>query len=83
MMTLICHCVSKSLLKTVIFFDQGVGKNLQDHVTTDGVVFVFNKTSTDKPWKKKIADAYKYKEHRKGPLASTGPLQCGVFAQTW
>ncbi|XP_075217855.1 glucose dehydrogenase [FAD, quinone]-like [Lycorma delicatula] len=63
--------------------DLAVGHNLQDHVTTDGVVIVLNKTATDKPYKKMVADVYKYKKTRKGPLSATGPLQCGVFAQTW
>ncbi|RZF42119.1 hypothetical protein LSTR_LSTR006712 [Laodelphax striatellus] len=63
--------------------DLAVGRNLQDHVTTDGVVIAVNKTATAKPYKKRVQDVFLYKEKRKGPLASTGPLQCGVFAQTW
>lgn len=59
-----------------------VGKNLQDHVTSDGIVIRVKKTATDKPLKEKKEDAILYKKKRKGPLAATGPLQCGVFLQT-
>uniref|UniRef100_A0A8D9ATL4 Glucose dehydrogenase [FAD, quinone] n=1 Tax=Cacopsylla melanoneura TaxID=428564 RepID=A0A8D9ATL4_9HEMI len=59
-----------------------VGHNLQDHLTSDGVVIALPKSSTDKMYKKKVKDAFEYKESRCGPLASTGPLQCGVFAKT-
>lgn len=59
-----------------------VGRNLQDHVTSDGVVIAVKKTATDKPLYEKKEDAILYKKKRKGPLAATGPLQCGVFLQT-
>lgn len=59
-----------------------VGRNLQDHTTTDGVVIAVNKTATEKSYQWKVNDAYKYKEFRDGPLSSPGPLQCGVFLQT-
>lgn len=59
-----------------------VGKNLQDHVTSDGVVIQVKKTATDKSLQEKKRDAILYKKKMKGPLAATGPLQCGVFLQT-
>ncbi|XP_050521079.1 glucose dehydrogenase [FAD, quinone]-like isoform X2 [Daktulosphaira vitifoliae] len=62
--------------------DLPVGKNLQDHVTSDGVVIKVKKTATDKLLEEKKHDAILYKKKRKGPLAATGPLQCGVFLQT-
>ncbi|XP_050443788.1 glucose dehydrogenase [FAD, quinone]-like isoform X2 [Adelges cooleyi] len=62
--------------------DLPVGRNLQDHVTADGVVIRVKKTATDKPLKEKKKDALLYKHKRKGPLAATGPLQCGAFIQT-
>lgn len=62
--------------------DLAVGKNLQDHVTTDGIVIRVRKTATDKSLREKKKDAVLYKNKKKGPLAATGPLQCGVFLQT-
>jgi len=59
-----------------------VGRNLQDHVTSDGIVIRVEKTATDKSLPEKKSDALLYKKKRKGPLAATGPLQCGVFLQT-
>ncbi|XP_026685541.1 uncharacterized protein LOC113470935 [Diaphorina citri] len=67
-------------IKTLV--DLKVGHNLQDHLTSDGIVIAFPKTATDRMYKKKVSDAFEYKESRCGPLASTGPLQCGVFAKT-
>lgn len=59
-----------------------VGRNLQDHVTSDGIVIRVKKTATDKPLEEKKKDAILYKKKRTGPLAANGPLQCGVFLQT-
>lgn len=59
-----------------------VGRNLQDHATTDGIVVRVKKTATDKSLKEKKRDAVLYEKKIKGPLAATGPLQCGVFLQT-
>lgn len=59
-----------------------VGRNLQDHVTADGIVIRVKKTATDKPLREKMKDAVLYKKKKIGPLAATGPLQCGVFLQT-
>lgn len=63
--------------------DSAVGQNLQDHVTMDGLVIaVSNMTATAKDNAMKTKDVYYYKKTHKGPLAATGPLTCGVFAQT-
>ncbi|XP_060865669.1 glucose dehydrogenase [FAD, quinone]-like isoform X2 [Metopolophium dirhodum] len=69
-------------MKIKVVKNLAVGRNLQDHVTSDGVVIRVKKTATDKPLKEKKEDAVLYKKKRKGPLAATGPLQCGVFLQT-
>lgn len=66
-----------------LIYDSAVGENLQDHVTMDGLVIALsNKTRTDKQDQDKINDVFYYKKTHKGPLAGTGALQCGVFAQT-
>lgn len=63
--------------------DSAVGRNLQDHVTIDGLVIaVSNVTATAEDNAMKMKDVYYYKKTHKGPLAATGPLICGVFAQT-
>lgn len=62
--------------------DLAVGRNLQDHVTTDGIVISVRKTATDKGLSEKKEDAVLYKKKKAGPLAATGPLQCGAFVQT-
>lgn len=63
--------------------DSAVGRNLQDHVTIDGLVIaVSNKTATSGDNAAKVKDVYYHKQTRTGPLAATGPLTCGVFAQT-
>jgi len=69
-------------MKIKVVKNLAVGKNLQDHATSDGVVIRVEKTATDRPLKQKKEDAVLYKKKRKGPLAATGPLQCGVFLQT-
>ncbi|XP_071448679.1 glucose dehydrogenase [FAD, quinone]-like [Hetaerina americana] len=65
-----------------IIQDLPVGFNLQDHVTTSGVVLVLSKTATQTDPEQKTKDVYEYLETRDGPLASTGALQAGVFART-
>ncbi|XP_067015417.1 glucose dehydrogenase [FAD, quinone] [Anabrus simplex] len=59
-----------------------VGYNLQDHVTTDGLVFALNHTSTAAQPDQRIHDLYKFIDYHKGPLSATGPLQVGVFIKT-
>lgn len=62
--------------------DLPVGENLQDHVTTHGLVMALGKTATDEPDAAKVKDLHKYKKTHEGPLSATGPLGCGVLAQT-
>ncbi|XP_032664005.1 glucose dehydrogenase [FAD, quinone]-like [Odontomachus brunneus] len=63
--------------------DSAVGRNLQDHVTMDGLVIaVSNVTATAEDDAMKMKDVYYFKKSHKGPLAATGPLTCGVFART-
>ncbi|XP_046608290.1 glucose dehydrogenase [FAD, quinone]-like [Neodiprion virginianus] len=63
--------------------DLAVGRNLQDHVTMNGIVIALsNKTRTDKQENEVKHDVFYYKQAQMGPLSATGALQCGVFAQT-
>ena len=60
-----------------------VGRNLQDHVTMDGLVIALNFTSTAKSKNYlKVEDILRYERSKGGPLSATGPLSCGVFLQT-
>ncbi|XP_043512688.1 glucose dehydrogenase [FAD, quinone]-like [Frieseomelitta varia] len=60
-----------------------VGRNLQDHVTMDGLVIALNFTSTAKDENYlKEEDIVQYERAKGGPLSATGPLSCGVFLQT-
>ena len=66
-----------------VIYDSAVGDNLQDHVTTDGVMIgLDNKTATTASYKEIVHDIYKYKDTKMGPLSSTGPLVSGAFVQT-
>ncbi|KAL0269007.1 UNVERIFIED_CONTAM: hypothetical protein PYX00_010754 [Menopon gallinae] len=64
--------------------DLQVGRNLQDHVTIDGLIFALhpNITATAQPVEIQIQDMYSYLNSRAGPLGATGPLSCGVFTQS-
>ncbi|XP_076222072.1 glucose dehydrogenase [FAD, quinone] isoform X2 [Nomia melanderi] len=62
--------------------DLPVGRNLQDHVTMDGLVVALNKTSTSKNNRQKIEDVFFYRKTQMGPPSATGPLSCGVFLRT-
>ncbi|CAH0550711.1 unnamed protein product [Brassicogethes aeneus] len=63
--------------------DLAVGFNLHDHVTIDGVVFTLSPYSARNASDEEIRDdIYKYKDTRRGPLASTGPLQSNAMVQT-
>ncbi|XP_076653430.1 glucose dehydrogenase [FAD, quinone] [Halictus rubicundus] len=68
--------------KIEVISDLPVGRNLQDHVTMDGIVVSVNSTSTNKDNNGKIDDIFQYQHTRMGPLSATGPLSCGVFLQT-
>ncbi|KAF7280977.1 hypothetical protein GWI33_005309 [Rhynchophorus ferrugineus] len=63
--------------------DLPVGRELHDHTTIDGVVFALtNHTATTASDEQIENDVYYFKKHRRGPLASTGPLQANAFIQT-
>ncbi|XP_076181270.1 glucose dehydrogenase [FAD, quinone] [Ptiloglossa arizonensis] len=62
--------------------DLPVGRNLQDHVTMDGLVISMNGTSTSKSNEAKVEDVFLYEKTGTGPLSATGTLSCGVFLQT-
>ncbi|KAK9892705.1 hypothetical protein WA026_021565 [Henosepilachna vigintioctopunctata] len=60
-----------------------VGHNLQDHTTTDGVIFALtNKTATTVSDEEREHDVYRYKEKHDGPLSATGTIQLNAFVQT-
>lgn len=64
--------------------DSAVGYNLQDHVTTDSVLLILNKTATTVTDQEREDEVYRYYYAKKknGPIASTGALACNVFLQT-
>lgn len=62
--------------------DLPVGRNLQDHVTMDGVVIALNVTSTSKDNDLKENDIFYYEKTQMGPLSAAGAITCGVFLQT-
>ncbi|XP_060521993.1 glucose dehydrogenase [FAD, quinone]-like isoform X2 [Cylas formicarius] len=63
--------------------DLAVGYNLHDHTTIDGVVIALNNhSSTSATFEQQKQDIFYFKEHQRGPLASTGPLQANAFVQT-
>ncbi|XP_060816839.1 glucose dehydrogenase [FAD, quinone]-like [Bombus pascuorum] len=62
--------------------DLPVGRNLQDHVTMDGIVIALNVTSTSKDNDLKENDIFYYEKTRMGPLSAAGAITCGVFLQT-
>ncbi|KAF3430179.1 hypothetical protein E2986_07371 [Frieseomelitta varia] len=57
-----------------------VGRNLQDHVITNGVVFALNFTSTNKNITMMVKDISYYSETHRGPLSGT--LTSCAFTQT-
>ncbi|XP_066156011.1 glucose dehydrogenase [FAD, quinone]-like [Euwallacea fornicatus] len=60
-----------------------VGHNLQDHTSTDGVVFALtNYTATTVSSEQMQQDVYTWRDSHRGPLASTGTLQANAFVQT-
>ncbi|XP_043465866.1 glucose dehydrogenase [FAD, quinone]-like [Leptopilina heterotoma] len=62
--------------------DSPVGRNLQDHVTFNGLRIKLNNTSTKKSLKKRIADLQQYLKNRTGPLAKIGPVESATFVKT-
>ncbi|CAK9805393.1 Glucose dehydrogenase [FAD, quinone] [Anthophora plagiata] len=65
-----------------VISDLPVGRNLQDHVTMDGLVIALNETATNKDYNMKKNDIFYYEKTEMGPLSATGSLTCGVFLQT-
>ncbi|XP_014203588.1 glucose dehydrogenase [FAD, quinone]-like [Copidosoma floridanum] len=63
--------------------DLPVGRNLQDHVTTDGlIVQLSNATATSKNPEAIKRDAYEWLHSQTGPLSAHGSLGAGAFVQT-
>ena len=66
-----------------VIHELAVGRNLHDHVTTDGFVIVLsNKTATSKEIEEIKQDSLQWLNSQSGPLAALGSLACGAFAQT-
>ncbi|KAK1120120.1 hypothetical protein K0M31_012844 [Melipona bicolor] len=59
-----------------------VGKNLQDHVTTNGLVIALNFTSTNKNISMKEEDILSYQKTHREPLSAIGTTSVSVFLQT-
>ncbi|KAK9294320.1 hypothetical protein QLX08_011026 [Tetragonisca angustula] len=59
-----------------------VGRNLQDHVTTTGLVIELNFTSTNRNISMVEEDISYYTKTHKGPLSATGVLTSCTFTQT-
>ena len=59
-----------------------VGRNLQDHVMTTGLVIGLNFTSTYENTSKMLEDISYYSETHRGPLSATRILISCVFIQT-
>lgn len=59
-----------------------VGRNLQDHVTMNGLVIALNFTSTNENISMKEDDISYYKKTHRGLLSATGTLTSCAFTQT-
>ncbi|KOX68393.1 Glucose dehydrogenase [acceptor] [Melipona quadrifasciata] len=59
-----------------------VGRNLQDHVTTTGLVIRLNFTSTNKNISMKEEDILSYQKTHGGPLSAIGTASVSIFLQT-
>ncbi|KAF3430178.1 hypothetical protein E2986_05929 [Frieseomelitta varia] len=59
-----------------------IGRNLQDHVMTTGLVIGINFTSTYENISRMFEDISYYNETHRGPLSATGTLVSCVFTQT-
>ncbi|XP_043475406.1 glucose dehydrogenase [FAD, quinone]-like [Leptopilina heterotoma] len=59
-----------------------VGRNLQDHVSIDGLNIKLKKTSQKKSLKKRIEDIQQYLKNQTGPLSALGPLVSTAFVKT-
>lgn len=69
-----------------VIADLAVGQNLQDHVTTSGLMLnLSNKSSTMVSPQQLYQEIYDYNAqgpHKNGPLSTTGPLNVGAFIKT-
>ena len=66
-----------------VIYDSPVGKNLQDHVTMEGLMIdLNNKTIKMADLEQMKNDVYEFLETHKGPLSSTATAQVGAFAQS-
>lgn len=72
-------------LKIHVIKDLNVGKNLQDHATTDAMLMkLTNKTSTMIQAHQILSNVRKYSKSKQkyGQLSATGPLQLTAFVRT-
>jgi len=63
---------------------EGVGRNLQDHVSALGVEYLLSRSNTNVQLPKRVKDFFKFlyldfRGYRQGPLASTGLIQLAAF----
>lgn len=66
-----------------VIYESAVGRNLHDHVTTDGFIIVLsNQTATSKSIEEIKHDALLWLNSKTGPLAALGALACSSFVQT-
>jgi choline dehydrogenase len=65
-------------LKIKVHADLPVGRNLQDHVGTTAVQYLFNKGCEGEVQR----DRFNYLYRRRGPLSATGPLQVIAFTNS-
>lgn len=64
-----------------LIFNSSVGRNLQNHVTLENLVFsLTNKTLPDID--QKVKDLENYIKSHTGPLSTVGPFSIGTFLQT-
>ncbi|CAH0550710.1 unnamed protein product [Brassicogethes aeneus] len=68
---------------TVVQHLPGVGRNLHDHTTIDGLMIALsNLTATTVQTEQQNRDIFNYVDTHRGPMSSTGPLQINSFVKT-
>lgn len=65
-----------------IIYDSPVGQNFHDHVSSDVVFSLSEKTSTASNFTQEVEDLHNYIENHKGPLSSFGPIPPVAFIRT-
>lgn len=65
-----------------LIHNSSVGKNLHDHVTTDGLVIVARNTSTLRDIDTIEHDTLQWLYNRTGPQSAIGSLGCSAFVRT-